>query len=149
MRAVIQRVSNCSLMIEGAVRAEIGPGLLALVGFAPGDEFSHLHWMASRIAGLRVFEDAEGKMNLSVQEMGGQVLAVPNFTLHGDCRRGRRPGFSKAAPPELASGMFNVFCDQLALLVPVERGVFGAHMHITLTNDGPVTLIVDTERGNC
>lgn len=149
MRAVIQRVSKCSLTIEGAVRADIGPGVLALVGFAPGDEFTHFQWMAKRIAGLRIFEDAEGKMNLSVQETGGQVMAVPNFTLHGDCRKGQRPSFSKAAPPELAEGMFNVFCDQLALHVCVERGVFGAHMHITLTNDGPVTLIIDTERGNC
>lgn len=146
MRAVIQRVSECRLTIDGITRAEIGPGLLALVGFVPDDDSSHFHWMANRIAGLRIFEDDEGKMNLSVQEMGGQVLAAPNFTLHGDCRKGRRPGFSRAAPPEIASGMFNVFCDQLALHVPVRRGVFGAHMHITLTNDGPVTLILDTDR---
>lgn len=146
MRTVIQRVSASELTIEGDLHAEIGTGLVVLAGFAPNDQPADLQWMAEKIAGLRIFEDADGKMNLSVVDIGGQVLAVPNFTLHGDCRKGRRPGFSAAAPPELASDLFDSFCEELEKLAPLQRGVFGAHMHVALTNDGPVTLLLDTDR---
>lgn len=145
MRVVIQRVSGSRLTVDDVVKAETGPGLVVLAGFAPGDGAAQLRWMAEKIAGLRIFPDDEGKMNLSVVDVGGQVLAVPNFTLHGDCRKGKRPGFSNAAPPELATTLFDDFCRELEQLAPVQRGVFGAHMHVTLTNDGPVTLLLDTE----
>lgn len=117
-----------------------------LAGFGPADDPAALQWMAEKIAGLRVFEDLEGRMNLSVGDIGGQVLCVPNFTLYGDCRKGKRPGFSYAAPPEQATALFDAFCDTLAGLCPVARGVFGAHMHVALINDGPVTLLLDTDK---
>ena len=146
MRVVVQRVRGADLVIEGQERARIGLGLVVLVGFSPGDQPRDLEWMAEKLAGLRVFTDDEGKMNLSVSEIGGAVLAVPNFTLYGDCRKGRRPGFSDAASPEVATALFDRFCEALAKLVPTQTGVFGAHMHVTLTNDGPVTLLLDSEK---
>ena len=142
----MQRVSSASLSIDDCPTAEIGTGLVVLAGFGPVDQGADLQWMADKVAGLRIFADADDKMNLSVVEVEGAVLAVPNFTLYGDCRKGRRPGFSAAAPPELATGLFKEFCDGLAGRVPVQRGVFGAHMHVTLTNDGPVTLLLDSEK---
>ena len=146
MRVVVQRVSEASLSIDGVECARIGRGLVVLAGLGPGDAVADLAWMAGKVAGLRIFSDAEGKMNLSVAEVGGGVLAVPNFTLFGDCRKGRRPGFSGAAPPEIAAGLFDRFCELLAGSVATQRGVFGAHMHVSLTNDGPVTLLLDSAR---
>lgn len=147
MRAVIQRVSNASVEVEGKQVAAIGRGLLALVSFAPDDTEADLSYMASKISELRVFEDAEGKMNLSVRDVGGELLVVPNFTIHADCRRGRRPSFSAAAPPQLAANLFEEFVSALAGTgITVRRGVFGAHMHVTLTNDGPVTLLLDSRK---
>lgn len=148
MRAVVQRVSQASLSIEGDERARIGQGLVVLAGFGPGDGAAELAWVAEKVANLRIFHDAQGKLNLSVVETGGEVLAVPNFTLYGDCRKGRRPGFSGAASPELATGLFDDFCEMLAGLVATQRGVFGAHMHVALTNDGPVTLLLDSAKGS-
>jgi D-aminoacyl-tRNA deacylase len=145
MRAVVQRVSQANLTVEGVEHCAIGPGMVLLAGFAPDDDASDLRWMADKVAGLRIFPDDEGKMNRSVGEVNGEILAVPNFTLYGDCRRGRRPGFSAAAPPESAARLFDRFCSQLGEQVPLQRGVFGAHMHVALVNDGPVTLLLDSK----
>lgn len=146
MRAVVQRASQATLAIDGEERCRIGAGLVVLAGFGPEDEAADLAWMAEKIATLRVFGDAEGRMNLSVVDAGGTVLVVPNFTLYGDCRKGRRPGFSGAAPPARATALFDAFCDELAKFAAVQRGVFGAHMHVNLTNDGPVTLLLDSAK---
>ncbi len=147
MRAVVQRVSQAAVVVEGQQVASIGTGLLALVGFAPDDTDADLDYMASKIVELRIFEDPDGKMNLSVRDVGGAVLLVPNFTLHADCRRGRRPSFSAAAPPDLASRLFDKFLQAVASRgVPVQSGIFGAHMHVSLTNDGPVTLLLDSKK---
>ncbi len=145
MRVVIQRVRRADVTIAGATIAEIGPGLLVLAGFKDGDGPEQLQWMAQKIAGLRIFEDAEGKMNLAVAETGGSILLVPNFTLYADCNKGRRPGFSGAADPGVASRLFDEFCALMQEFeVPVEKGEFGAYMQVSLQNDGPVTLIIDS-----
>ncbi len=148
MRSVVQRVSRSSLTVDGAQLAATEHGLVVLAGFAPDDQERDLQWMAEKLAGLRIFPDAEGRMNLSVVDVDGTVLAVPNFTLYGDCRKGKRPSFTEAAGPELATGLFDSFCDLLARAVPVARGVFGAHMHVELVNDGPITLILDSRRAS-
>ena len=145
MRVVLQRVAHAAVEVDGQTVGAIGPGLLALVGFAPGDDEAALAWMARKVCGLRVFEDAAGKMNLDVAETGGQLLLVPQFTLYGDCRKGRRPGFDGALAPDTATQLFDRFCEVCAAagLAP-QRGVFGAHMRVSLLNDGPVTLIIDS-----
>jgi D-tyrosyl-tRNA(Tyr) deacylase len=145
VRVVVQRVTHAEVEVEGSVVGQIGPGLLALVGFCPGDDRAALDWMARKVVGLRLFEDSDEKMNLSVQETGGQVLLVPQFTLYGDCRKGRRPSFTDALAPAQATLLFDQFCALVEQTgVPVQRGVFGAHMKVSLLNDGPVTLILDS-----
>lgn len=145
MKAVLQRVLEAKVEVGNETVARIGPGILALVSFGPGDGRRELEWMAEKIVGLRIFEDADGKMNLALEEVGGDLLVVPNFTLHGDCRRGRRPSFSAAAPPETAQALFEEFLVALkAKGLNPQAGVFGAHMRVTLTNDGPVTFVIDT-----
>ncbi|MFT3683501.1 MAG: D-aminoacyl-tRNA deacylase [Phycisphaerales bacterium] len=144
MRLVVQRVSSASVTVDNTVRGEIQTGLLVLVGFATADTQAQLPWAADKIAHLRIFEDDQGKMNRSVLDVAGSVLLVPNFTLAGNAQQGRRPSFDGAMRPEQADPMFN----QLAALVkergvPVQTGVFRAHMHVTLTNDGPITLVID------
>jgi D-tyrosyl-tRNA(Tyr) deacylase len=145
VRVVVQRVSQAKVEVEGAVVGQIGPGLLVLIGFRPGDGETDLDWMARKLIGLRLFEDAGEKMNLSVAEVAGELLLVPQFTLYGDCRKGRRPGFSDALAPAQATLLFDRFCDVVEQSgQPVQRGVFGAHMQVSLVNDGPVTLILDS-----
>lgn len=145
MRAVVQRVRQASVSVEGEVVGRIGLGFLVLVGVAPGDGEQEAAYLARKIAGLRVFEDEAGKMNLGLSEVGGQVLAVSQFTLYGDCRKGRRPSFTGAAPPDQADRLYQRFCTLLEEEgVPVSRGVFQAHMAVALVNDGPVTLWLDT-----
>lgn len=145
MRVVVQRVTRAAVTVEGKVVGQIGPGLMVLVGFCPGDGDAELDWMARKLSGLRLFEDADGKMNLSVEEVDGEVLLVPQFTLYGDCRKGRRPGFSGALAPDHATILFDRFCDKFAAGgKPVPRGIFGAHMQVSLVNDGPVTLLIDS-----
>jgi D-tyrosyl-tRNA(Tyr) deacylase len=147
MRAVLQRVSEACVTVDGTAVANIGPGLLVLVGFAPDDTPADLDYLADKILGLRVFEDAGEKMNLSLSDVGGELLVVPNFTLHGDCRRGRRPSFTDAAPPDQAAALFADFLNLLAEKGGApQSGVFGAHMSVSLVNDGPVTLIIDSRR---
>ncbi|HEY5999436.1 MAG TPA: D-aminoacyl-tRNA deacylase [bacterium] len=148
MKAVVQRVRSASVAVGGTEVARIGRGLLVLVGVACGDLASDAAWLARKIAGLRVFADDAGKMNRSVAEVGGAVLAVSQFTLLGDCRAGRRPSFVAAAPPEEGRRLYESFLAEVRAAaggVPVRAGVFGADMLVALENDGPVTFILDSD----
>lgn len=148
MRVVLQRVTRASVTVDGAVVGEIGPGLLLLVGITAGDTLKEAHWLVQKCLGLRIWPDDAGKMDRSVQDIGGSVLAVSQFTLYGDASRGRRPDFIKAARPEVAKPLFDGFVDALrASGVPVATGIFGADMAVELVNDGPVTLVIDREAG--
>lgn len=146
MRVVLQRVRRACVRVDGAVAGEIGPGLLLLVAARQGDTEREADWVASKIAHLRVFNDGAGKMNRSLVEENHAALVVSQFTLYGDCRRGRRPGFSDAADPAVAEPLVNRVADQLeGFGISVARGRFGADMDVELVNDGPVTLVVDRE----
>ncbi len=146
MRACVQRVSQAKVTVAGQTTGEIGLGLLVLLGVAVADTADHARWLAEKIAGLRIFEDQAGKMNLSLADAGGAMLVVSQFTLLGDCRRGRRPSFVGAAPPELAERLYETFVETArAQGIAVATGRFRAHMEVALINDGPVTLIVDSE----
>ncbi len=146
MRAVVQRVSRASVSVDGREVSEIRAGMLVLLGVAKGDRPEDVRKLAAKVAALRVFEDAEGKMNLGIADAGGAVLCVSQFTLHGDVRRGNRPSFEGAAPGSEAEPLYRLFCEAIrsAGLVCAE-GVFGAEMAVELVNDGPVTLILDTD----
>jgi D-tyrosyl-tRNA(Tyr) deacylase len=142
---VLQRVANASVRVNGSVVGEIGAGLLLLVGIKQEDTEADLAWMADKVAGLRIFEDGEGKMNLSLMDVGGAVLSVSQFTLYGDCRKGRRPNFMAAARPEKASELYDRFNAMLREKgITVATGIFGAMMEVSLVNDGPVTLVLDS-----
>ncbi len=144
MRIVIQRVLEASVKVDGKVVGEIGEGLLILLGVADTDTDEDIKFLAEKAAGLRIFRDENDKMNLSVNDIGGEVLIVSQFTLYGDCRKGRRPSFDKAGKPEFAEAMYNKFIAYMKTLVPkVESGEFGADMKVSLINNGPVTLIID------
>jgi len=144
MRAVIQRVGRAGVTVEGREVGRIDRGLLVLLGVAHGDTDDTAQAMAGKIARLRIFPDEAGKMNLSVRDIGGGVLVVSQFTLLADTRKGNRPSFIGAAPPEEANRLYEVFCDAVAAQgPPVERGIFGAMMDVGLVNEGPVTIVVD------
>jgi D-tyrosyl-tRNA(Tyr) deacylase len=144
MRAVVQRVSRASVTVGGQVVGRIERGLLVLLGVAPDDTPEHVRWLADKIVGLRIFRDDEGKMNRDVVEVGGGVLVVSQFTLYGDCSKGKRPSFISAARPEIAIPLYEAFLNAVkALGVPVAAGQFGADMSVELVNEGPVTLIVE------
>ncbi len=145
MRVVLQRVAEAAVEIDGAVVGSIGPGLVVLAGFTDGDGPDTVSWMADKIANLRIFADAEGRMNRSVLDSGGEVLVVSQFTLYGDARKGRRPSFVKAARPEVAVPLYEAFVEALDRVVPrpVQTGRFGAAMNVSLVNDGPVTLMME------
>ena len=147
MRVVLQRVKRAEVRIVDRIAAKIGTGFLVLAGFAPSDTDAQLSWMAEKILGLRVFGDAEGKMNRDLAEVGGGVLVVSQFTLYGDASKGRRPSFIDAAPPNLAVPLYEKFVallkEKSAGKIPVETGEFGAMMDVELVNDGPVTLILE------
>ena len=145
MRVVLQRVSRASVSISGRVAGEIGEGLVLLVGFTEGDGENTLHWMADKILGLRVFSDDDGKMNLSLEDVKGDVLVVSQFTLYGDTRKGRRPSFIHAAAPEVAIPLYERFLEILEGAAPgrLESGEFGAMMDVGLVNAGPVTLVLE------
>ncbi len=146
MRAVIQRVSSARVEVNGEVTGSISRGLLVLLGVGQGDTEKQAAWLADKLAGLRIFEDGAGKMNLSVQEIGGSMLVVSQFTLLADCRKGRRPSFSEAAPPHIAERLYQEFVRKLREGgVPVETGVFQAKMQVHLVNDGPVTVVLEAE----
>jgi D-tyrosyl-tRNA(Tyr) deacylase len=146
MRAVIQRVTRARVVIDGEAVGDIGQGLLVLLGVTHSDTAEAAAWLADKVVGLRVFNDADSKMNLSVADVGGGVLVVSQFTLYGDCRKGRRPSFIDAARPEVAIPLYEAFVNGVrALGVPAATGRFGAMMQVELVNDGPVTLIVDSK----
>jgi D-aminoacyl-tRNA deacylase len=145
LKVVLQRVKNASVSVDGQRISGVGHGLLLLVGVAKGDEKATADWLAEKVAGLRVFTDADGKMNLDVREIDGKVLAVSQFTLLADTRKGKRPSFVNAAPPEEAEHLFNYFCEKLraAGVRSVETGAFGAMMDVELLNHGPVTIVLE------
>jgi D-aminoacyl-tRNA deacylase len=145
LRVVLQRVKAASVTVAGEKLSNIGPGLLLLVGVANGDGEPEADWLAEKIAGLRIMADEEGKMNLSVRDTGGAVLAVSQFTLLADTRKGKRPSFVRAAPPDEAARLFDYFCQRLrtAGVSMVETGRFGAMMDVHLVNDGPVTIVLE------
>ena len=149
MRAVIQRAARASVTLKASgERREIGPGLMTLLGVAPGDTRAEAEWLAEKLVGLRVFEDGGGKMNLSLLETGGAMLVVSQFTLLGDARKGRRPSFTGAAPPAIAEPLYEAFVTAVrARGVGVKTGEFGADMLVEVANDGPVTLVVETPGG--
>jgi D-tyrosyl-tRNA(Tyr) deacylase len=147
MRAVVQRVSRASVTVAGEVTGQIGRGFLVLLGVEEGDGQAEVVYMAQKIAGLRVFEDADGKMNLGLTEVGGAMLVVSQFTLLGDCRKGRRPSFLQAARPELADELYRAFCAEVrGQGIEVQTGRFQQHMDVELVNDGPVTLLIDSRK---
>ncbi len=145
MRVVLQRVKNASVTVSGERISEIGEGLLLLVGVAKDDGEGEASWLAEKIAGLRIFNDDDGKMNLGVRDVGGEILAVSQFTLLADTRKGKRPSFIKAALPEEAEPLFDYFCERLraAGIASVKTGSFGAMMDVALVNDGPVTIVLE------
>lgn len=150
MRAVIQRVERASVEVGGNTVGSIGKGILLLLGVGTEDTEKDLRWMLNKVPNLRIFEDDEGKMNRSLVDSNGGILVISQFTLYGDCRRGRRPSFSDAAAPDAAKRMYEEFCDLLSAENPaleVERGIFQAEMKVDLLNDGPVTLLLDS-KGN-
>jgi D-tyrosyl-tRNA(Tyr) deacylase len=148
MRAVVQRVTSASVAVEGTVAGAIGQGLLVLVGAGRDDAPADVEWIASKVRELRVFSDEAGKMNRSLVDIGGSALLVSQFTVYGDCRKGRRPSFDAAAPAEVGRTHFDHLVRTLRESgLRVETGVFGAAMQVTLVNDGPVTLLLDSERG--
>ncbi len=145
MRAVIQRVSSARVVVDGFPIGSIRHGFVVLLGIKVGDGIDHARWLADKVVGLRILADADGKMNRSIQEAGGSILVVSQFTLYADCEKGRRPSFIEAARPEVAEPLYQSFIDFVrGHGVPVATGRFGADMRVELTNDGPVTLIVDT-----
>ena len=145
MRALLQRVTRAEVRVDGRAIAAIGPGLLVLLGVGQGDDEFVAAGLAAKVAGLRIFADAEGLTNLSVQDVGGEALVVSQFTLYADSRRGRRPSFVGAAGPVAGERLYEVFCEILAgLRVPVRQGSFGAHMDVELVNDGPFTVWLDS-----
>lgn len=148
MRAVLQRVSEASVMVDGQIIGEIGRGVMVLFGMLGTDDEKTMDYMLDKVINLRIFEDAQGKMNLSLLDIEGELLIVPNFTLYGDTRKGRRPGYSSGAAPDVAAKLFADLCEK-AKALPVKKvatGQFQADMKVSLINDGPVTLLMDSEK---
>ena len=147
MRAVIQRVSKASVTVASEITGEIGPGLLVFLGIHKDDQEQEIKWMVEKIINLRIFEDDSGKMNRSLIDTNGAMLVVSQFTLYGDCRKGRRPGYSSAAPPEMANILYQQFINTVKQKdISVASGRFQAHMDVELVNDGPVTLLIDSSK---
>lgn len=147
MRAVIQRTTRASVTVNGTTTGSIGPGLVVLLGIHPGDGPAEIQWMAEKIINLRIFEDDDGKMNRSLADTGGEMLIVSQFTLYGDCRKGRRPGYSAAAPPDIAEPLYRSFVEQVSRRgIRTATGMFQAAMQLELVNDGPVTLLLDSDK---
>ncbi|WHH61793.1 D-aminoacyl-tRNA deacylase [Petroclostridium sp. X23] len=148
MRAVVQRVSQSKVAVQGNTTGQINKGLMILLGVGPADTQKDIEYMVDKIINLRIFEDNEGKMNLSVLDIDGELLVVSQFTLYGDCRKGRRPSFANAAPPDMANSIYEEFVQACRGrgIKNVQTGVFGAHMYVDIYNDGPVTLLLDSEK---
>ena len=145
MRIVIQRVRQASVSIDGKIAGEIQQGLLLLVGICPEDGQEDIEYAVRKISQMRIFSDDADKMNLSVQDVGGQILSISQFTLYADTKKGNRPAFTGAAKPDLATSLYDQFNQKLAQIVPVQTGEFGADMKVSLVNDGPVTIVLDTK----
>ena len=145
MKIVMQRVSQASVTIDGKIAGAIQQGLLLLVGICPEDGPEDIEYAVRKISQMRIFSDDADKMNLSVQDVGGQILSISQFTLYADTKKGNRPAFTGAAKPDLATSFYNQFNQQLAQIVPVQTGEFGADMKVSLVNDGPVTIVLDTK----
>lgn len=147
MRMVVQKVERASVSVDGIIRAEIGNGLMALVGLLPQDDDKVIDYMLDKLTNLRIYEDENDKLNLSVKDVGGDILLVPNFTLYGDARKGRRPSYFSAASPEEAEKIFERLVDKAGHLpLKVQSGVFRTHMKVELVNDGPVTILLDSDK---
>ncbi|ODN30816.1 D-aminoacyl-tRNA deacylase [Fervidobacterium thailandense] len=147
MRAVVQRVDRAAVRVDGQVVGQIDRGFLVLLGVGKGDSLEDVKYLAEKIVNLRVFDDEQGKMNLSLLDVGGQMLIVSQFTLYGDCRRGRRPSYSDSAPPDVAKELYEAFIEEVKKFgVPVQTGVFAAHMLVEIHNNGPVTLLLDSKK---
>ncbi len=147
MRGVIQRVSRASVTVNGEISGQIEKGLVVLLGIQKSDGDPQIDWMVDKIGNLRIFEDDNGKMNRSLFDIKGEMLIISQFTLYGDCRKGRRPGYSAAAPPEIAEPLYNKFISRVRQTeIPAATGIFGARMDVELVNDGPVTLLLDSEK---
>lgn len=147
MRTVLQRVKSASVHINGEVSGKISAGLVVLLGISSNDTIKDVRWMAEKVINLRIFDDQNGKMNLSLADINGEMLIVSQFTLYGDCRKGRRPGFSTAAPPEIAKPLYEEFIKEVKnRQIQVATGIFQAEMEISLINHGPVTLLLDSEK---
>ncbi len=147
MRAVVQRVKHAHVTVEDEKVGRIEKGLLVFLGVEKGDNEVDLNYSVDKVTGLRIFEDQNGKMNLSVRDVGGSILAVSQFTLHGDCRKGRRPSFIRAAEPDVAKWYYEQFIQKVGEMgIPVAQGVFQAKMEVTLINDGPVTILLDSKK---
>jgi D-tyrosyl-tRNA(Tyr) deacylase len=145
MRALVQRVSQAHVEVGGQTVGQIGVGFLVLLGVGQGDRRQDAEYLARKVASLRIFPDPQGKMNLALSEVGGEVLVVSQFTLYGDARKGNRPSFTQAAAPDVGKGLYEQFCDQLTRQgIAVQTGVFQAEMKVHLVNDGPVTLMLDS-----
>lgn len=145
MKLVIQRVNKAKLFVDNKIISEIGLGYLILVGIEPTDDEKLIKYYAEKVSKLRIFRDANGKTNLSIKDVGGEILAVSNFTLLAETKRTNRPSFSHAAPHDQALKLYDMFCNELNKYVPTKKGVFGEHMHIDTMLDGPVTIVIDTK----
>ncbi len=144
MIVLLQRVERCSVEVDGEIVGKIGRGLCIFLGIKKGDSENEADWLVEKVSNLRIFEDDQGKMNLSVKDIGGEILVVSQFTLYGNCRKGRRPSFDKAAPPEEAEPLYNYFVEKLRDKgFRVETGIFRAEMKVDILNDGPVTFIIE------
>lgn len=147
MRAVIQRVTEASVSVDGKVVGSIGPGMVVLLGVEKDDSEKDAAYLAEKVSGLRIFDDSSGRMNLNIEDTGGEILAISQFTLYGDCRKGRRPSYVRAAGGDLAKRLYELFIARLTERgIPVKSGIFGAHMDVHIANCGPVTLLVDSSR---
>jgi D-tyrosyl-tRNA(Tyr) deacylase len=146
MRAVVQRVTRAKVTVQDEITGQIGNGLLILLGVSQNDSEKDVFYLVEKSLGLRIFDDSEGKMNLSIVDTGGEILAVSQFTLYGDTRRGRRPSFIEAAPPERANELYELFVSEARKTVKVETGRFQAMMQVELVNDGPVTILLDSTK---
>lgn len=147
MRTVIQRVQHCSVTIDGQVKSKIGQGLLVLVGIENNDTAEDIDWLTKKIAALRIFDDENGVMNLSVKDINGEIIVVSQFTLHASTKKGNRPSYIHAAKPDIAIPLYEAFCNEMAIQLDkaVQTGEFGADMKIELLNDGPVTILIDSK----
>ncbi|OPZ79461.1 MAG: D-tyrosyl-tRNA(Tyr) deacylase [Alphaproteobacteria bacterium ADurb.Bin438] len=146
MKALIQRVKNASVTIDGKVNGQINQGLCVLLGVGPKDSEKDIDWLSEKLINLRIFEDENGKMNLSLRDIDGQMLIISQFTLYGDCSRGRRPSFVYSAPPDMANELYEKFVAKIRSLgIIAETGIFGADMQVSILNDGPVTFMIESE----